>query len=57
VAVFSSLPPRFHINGCNPQFCLIADTGYAGAISQSRNFSGWQKKYTKSENNRYLGQC
>jgi hypothetical protein len=25
---------------------------YAGEISKSRNFSGWQKKYTKSENDR-----
>jgi hypothetical protein len=24
--------------------------GYAGAISKSRNFSGWQKEYNKSEN-------
>jgi hypothetical protein len=35
----------------------MMDFGYAGAISKSRNFSGWQKKYTKSENDRYLGQC
>jgi hypothetical protein len=26
------------------------DFGYAGEISKSRNFSGWQKKYNKSEN-------
>jgi hypothetical protein len=26
--------------------------GYAGEISKIRNFSGWQKKYNKSENYR-----
>jgi hypothetical protein len=30
---------------------------YAGAISKGRNFSGWQKKYTKSENYGLVGQC
>jgi hypothetical protein len=29
------------------------DFGYTGAISKSRNFSGWQKKYQKSENDTY----
>jgi hypothetical protein len=28
------------------------DFGYAGAISKSPNFSGWKKKYKKSENDR-----
>jgi hypothetical protein len=26
------------------------DVGYHGTISKSRNFSGWQKTYKKSEN-------
>jgi hypothetical protein len=29
---------------------FVMDFGYAGTISKSRNFSGWQKKHTKSEN-------
>jgi hypothetical protein len=28
------------------------DVGYASEISKDRNFSGWQKKYNKSENDR-----
>jgi hypothetical protein len=31
--------------------------GSGDAISKSRNFSGWQKTYKKSENGRLLEQC
>jgi hypothetical protein len=37
----------FWITLRNLQLCRILDFGYAGAISKSQNFSGWQKKYTK----------
>jgi hypothetical protein len=30
----------------------MMDSGYPDEISKIRNFSGWQKKYTKSENDR-----
>ena len=30
------------------------DVGYPSAISKSRNFSGWQKTYKKSQNDRLL---
>ena len=36
----------------NPHSGSSLDSGYAGEISKSRNFSGWQKKYKKSENDR-----
>jgi hypothetical protein len=36
----------------NPHFGQILDAGYPGEISKSRNFSGWQKKDAKSENDR-----
>jgi len=32
------------------QFSNFVGNGYHGAISKSRNFSGWQKKHTKLEN-------
>jgi hypothetical protein len=34
----------------NVQILWFIDNGYTGEILKSRNFSGWQKKYTKSEN-------
>jgi len=41
-----------YIGKCNPQNIKSCDYGYAGAISKSRNFSGWQKKYKNSVNYR-----
>jgi hypothetical protein len=35
-----------------PIASYVLDVGYPSEISKIRNFSGWQKKYTKSENDR-----
>ena len=36
----------------NSHFGATVDSGYPDEILKSRNFSGWQKKCTKSENDR-----
>jgi hypothetical protein len=47
----------YYIIKRHPQISNFLDVGYAGAILKGRNFSGWQKKYNKSENYGYVGQC
>jgi len=36
----------------NPIIIGSLDSGYGDTISKNRNFSGWQKKYNKSKNDR-----
>jgi hypothetical protein len=43
---------KWSANSKNKAVLKFLDFGYVGEISKSPNFSGWQKKYTKSENYR-----
>jgi hypothetical protein len=43
---------RFAILLCIIKNGKRIDCGYPGEITKSRNFSGWQKKDAKSENDR-----
>jgi hypothetical protein len=50
--VRSAIRIRFAILLCIIKNGKRIDCGYPGEITKSRNFSGWQKKDAKSENDR-----